>query len=48
MAPKPKKPHPIKKDAYRFWNPVSNGLMKKVSNKVTCSGDFDSKDDDSE
>jgi len=39
------KPHTIKKDVpYRFWNPVSNGLMQKVGQKVTCSGGFSSSD----
>ena len=29
--------HTIKKDvSYRFWNPVSNGLMQKVGAKVTA------------
>ena len=37
--------HPIKKNvSYRFWNPVSNGLMQRVDKKVTCSGGFDSAD----
>lgn len=37
--------HTIKEDvSYRFWNPVSNGLMQKVGDKVTCSGAFDSND----
>jgi len=39
------KPHTIKKDvSYRFWNLVSNGLMQKVGQKVTCSGGFPSSD----
>ncbi|XP_020605055.1 uncharacterized protein LOC110043887 isoform X4 [Orbicella faveolata] len=39
------KPHTIKKDVpYRFWNPVSNGLMQKVGQQVTCSGGFPSSD----
>ena len=37
--------HTIKKDvSYRFWNPVSNGLMHKDGNIVTCKGGFDSND----
>lgn len=40
--------HPIKKDvSYRFWNPVSNGLMQRVDQNVTCSGGFFSPDPDS-
>jgi len=39
------KPHTIKKEVpYRFWNPVSNGLMQKVGQQVTCSGGFSSSD----
>ena len=35
------KPHTIKKDVpYFLWNPVSDGLMQKVGQKVTCSGAF--------
>lgn len=51
--PRPPRPpsdfkfHPINQDvSYRFWNPVSNGLMQRVDQKVTCSGGFFSRNPD--
>ncbi|KAL9955865.1 hypothetical protein ACROYT_G037258 [Oculina patagonica] len=36
--------HSIKKDVpYRFWNPVSNGLVHNNDSNVTCKGGFSDK-----